>query len=254
MSRSINAFAATSICRYAYARLLVIVGLLVVVGSARFAGAQELEPDAAKHAKATGWVGRDNHNNKSGGVKTLSGTRGITVNSGGTLMLAQNNGSNRNRINNSATMTLNGGTFNTGGRSEHGTFNNTQGIGALTLQTTSIIDMGRAASIVAFANSHLSNWSGTLNIYNWSGKAVTGGGTDQLYFGSDNTGLTASQLAEVQFFSGAGTGTYGIGALILADGEIVAIPESSTWVVGTLALAALLFKQRRRFARLHRPA
>jgi autotransporter-associated beta strand protein len=172
----------------------------------------------------------------------LANTSGITVNLGGTLLLASSSGSSTDRINNSATMTLNGGTFNTGGLSEHGASNNTAGIGALTLQNTSTIDMGNGASIIAFANSAATaaTWVGhTLNIYDWTGTPITGGGTDQLYFGSDVTGLTAAQLADVQFFSGAGTGAYTAGAIILADGEIVPVPEPSTWAASALALAVI---------------
>jgi fibronectin-binding autotransporter adhesin len=170
----------------------------------------------------------------------LANTSGITVNSGGTLLLTNSTGTTSNdRIGDSATMKLNGGTFNTGGLSEHGATNNTAGLGALTLQSTSTIDMGSGASIVAFANSNSllgnsSAWSGTLNIYDWTGN-VTGGGTDQLFVGNDNTGVNASQLAEIQFFSGNNTGSYGVGAMILANGEIVPIPETSTWICGSLS-------------------
>ena len=143
-------------------------------------------------------------------------------------------------------MTLNGGTFNTGGLSEHGLTNNTAGIGALTLQSTSTIDMGSGSSVVAFANSKSSSWTGTLNIYNWSGNPGTGGGTDQLYFGSDATGLTAAQLLEIQFYSGNGTGPYGTGALILANGEIVPTPEPSTYLAAILGLGASFYFRRKR--------
>jgi fibronectin-binding autotransporter adhesin len=190
-------------------------------------------------------------------ANALGGTSSITVNIGGTLLLS-NSGTN-DRINNSATMTLNGGTFNTAGLSEHGASNNTAGIGALTLSSTSTIDMGNIASIVAFANSaaNAATWVGhTLNIYDWSGTPNTGGGTDQLYFGSDATGLTAAQLTDVQFFSGAGTGAYTAGAIILSDGEIVpvVVPEPSTWVGGALALLVIAYQfpviRRRRLAQI----
>ena len=109
--------------------------------------------------------------------------------------------------------------------------------------------MGNIASIVAFAKSITSTWSGTLNIYNWTGNASTGGGTDQLYFGSDTTGLTAAQLLDFQFYSGSGTGAYGAGALILANGEIVPVAETSTWLAAALGAGAIGFWQRRRFTR-----
>jgi hypothetical protein len=87
-------------------------------------------------------------------------------------------------------MTLNGGTFNTSGLSEHELSGATvtPGIGALTLSSSSIIDLGSGASILAFANSSAQTWTGTLSIYNWSGISVAGKGTDQLYFGTDSTG------------------------------------------------------------------
>ncbi len=95
----------------------------------------------------------------------LSNTSSITVNSGGTLLLSGTVGS-ADRINNSATMTLNGGKFNTGGLSET--------LGALTLQASSIIDLGAGASILHFADSHLASWTAAqiLEIDNWSGLAV----------------------------------------------------------------------------------
>lgn len=189
----------------------------------------------------------------AGAAGALAGTSSIVVNSGGTLLLSQAGSPTSDRINNSSTMTLNGGTFNTGGLSEHGASNNTAGIGALTLQSTSTIDMGNGSSIVAFANSNLSTWSGTLKIYNWSGTPLTGGGTDQLYFGSDATGLTVAQLLDIQFYSGSGTGAYGAGAIILTDGEVVPgvvpVSEPATWITAVLALSFVSCKARDRFAR-----
>jgi hypothetical protein len=151
-------------------------------------------------------------------------------------------------------MTLGGGTFNTGGLSEHGLNNNSAGIGALTLQSSSVIDLANSASIIAFANSSGATWSGTLSIYNWSGTPLTGGGTDQLYFGNDATGLTLGQLADFQFYSDAGLTPYLAGAVILADGEVVptAIPEPSTWIGAALALAAVGVMGRKRFAKRSR--
>jgi len=179
----------------------------------------------------------------------LAGLTSIVVNAGGTLLMANSSGTTSNdRINNAATMTLNGGIFDTGGLSEHGASNNTAGIGALTLQSSSIINMGSGSSIVAFANSSAQTWTGTLSIYNWSGTPLTGGGTDQLYFGSDGTGLTSSQLAEINIYSDSGTSFLGA-AIILADGEIVPVPEPATWFAGSLAFIGLVGMSRRRFSR-----
>lgn len=187
----------------------------------------------------------------------LGGTSGITVNTGGTLLLS--NGGTNNRINDSASIALNAQgsavvAFDTGGLSEHGATNNTAGLGALTLQSSSIIDMGNVASIIAFANSLVQspNWNGTLSIYNWSGIALTGNGTDQLYFGNTSAGLSLTQLADFQFYTGPGTGAFLPGAIILPTGEVLPtgmtpVPEPGTWVAGALALLALGYTQRRRF-------
>lgn len=98
-------------------------------------------------------------------------------------------------------LTLNGGgTFNTGRVSEHDISSKTAGMGALTLQSSSIIDMGNAASTLAFTDNHTSWWSGTPKIYNWSGTLGIGAETDDLFFGSNGNRLTSSQLAGIQLF------------------------------------------------------
>jgi autotransporter-associated beta strand protein len=184
----------------------------------------------------------------------LAGTTSITVNSGGTLSLSSSSGSSNDRINDNAAMTLNGNgsptvAFSTGGLSEHGLAgNNAAGIGALTLQSSSIIDLGNLSSILAFANSSSQTWTGTLSIYNWTGTPLSGGGTDQLFFGNSALGLNGTQLLQFQFYSDAGLTPYLPGAVILSSGEVVptAIPEPGTWVGAALALAAIGFTQRRR--------
>jgi autotransporter-associated beta strand protein len=183
----------------------------------------------------------------------LANTTNITVNAGGTLLLASSSGSSTDRINDAATMTLNGGTFNTGGLKEGST--GTAGVGALTLQANSIIDLGVASttSILHFAASNLAAWTAakTLTIHDWNG-SLSGGGAEELLFGTSSSGLTASQIAEIQFLnpSGLGPGTWG--AKILATGEIVPVPEPSTWAGGVLAVVSILSTQRRRLLRFVR--
>jgi hypothetical protein len=146
-------------------------------------------------------------------------------------------------------MTLNGGTFNTAGLSEHNLSGAivTPGIGALTLSTNSIIDLGAGASILAFADSSMQTWSGTLSIYNWSGTPVAGKGTDQLYFGTDSAGLTLPQLSQIAFYSDSGATFLGIAGFTNGmDGELGPVPEPSTWFAAALAFGYLGFTQRRR--------
>jgi autotransporter-associated beta strand protein len=183
----------------------------------------------------------------AGAAGALGGTSSIIVNGGGMLLLSQSGSATNDRINNSSTMTLNGGTFNTAGLSEHQLSGIivTPGIGALTLSSNSTIDLGAGASILAFANSSAQTWTGTLSIYNWSGTPVTGHGTDQLYFGTDATGLTAEQLSQMAFYSDSGATFLGIGGYA-SDGEIAPVPEPGTWFAAALAFGAIGFTQRRR--------
>jgi type VI secretion system secreted protein VgrG len=179
----------------------------------------------------------------------LGGTSSIVVNLGGTVLFSASGSPTTDRINDNSTMTLNGGTFNTGGLSEHGLAGTTvtPGMGAVTLLSNSIIDLGGGASVIAFASSSAQTWTGTISIYNWSGIPGAGDGTDQLYFGTDATGLTAEQLGQIAFYSDSGTTFVGwAGYASDLDGEVVPVPEPSTWFATALALGALGFTQLRR--------
>jgi hypothetical protein len=59
-----------------------------------------------------------------------------------------------------------------------------------------------------------------LVVFGWDG-STNGGGTDRLFFGSNSSGLTTSQVSQIQFVNPAGfaSGTYP--ARILATGEVV---------------------------------
>jgi autotransporter-associated beta strand protein len=174
--------------------------------------------------------------------QALGGTTAITVASGATLGLVTSD-----QINNLATVALNGGTFETGGLTEGAA--NTPGVGALSTGASSIIDMGAGTSLLAFADSSTASWTGTLSVYNWSGTPYFGGGTDQLYFGTlPNSGLTAPQLASINFYSDNGVTLIGGGGAMFAasDGsaEVVPVPEPTT--LGLLALVAMPVVTRRR--------
>jgi fibronectin-binding autotransporter adhesin len=161
-------------------------------------------------------------------VGALGSTGSVTVNSGGTLMLGADN-----QINNAATMTLKGGTFAKGDFSEGGV--SAPGVGALSLASTgSHIDFGTGTvGVLTFAS--FAPGSFILTIDNWTGTAAQPGGilTDRLIFNSDQSGNLNSF-----FFTG-----YGLGAVEVDLGngyyEIVAVPETSSWVAAALALTAL---------------
>jgi hypothetical protein len=71
---------------------------------------------------------------------------------------------------------------------------------------------------LSFANSSAQAWAGgaTLVIADWNGNA-SGGGAEQLKFGSDSSGLTPAQLNQILF--NIGTNQYV--AKILSTGEVV---------------------------------
>lgn len=113
--------------------------------------------------------------------------------------------------------------------------------GALTLSTgvVSTIDLGGGASIFLLANSSAQAWNGTLSITNWSG-STSGGGTDQLFFGTDATGLTAGQIAAVSFLNPDGFAPGTSGAQLLSTGELVVIPEPASAAMFLGGMASLL--------------
>ncbi len=151
------------------------------------------------------------------------------------------------------------------GVSHPGISNNTQRAGTLTLGSgTSILDFGagNTGAIFDFADSSALNWTGTLQVWDYTGLPPTtydpatqvgttgGGGLDQLFFGS-STGLTQAQLGDIMFYSGQGTGLYAGPSIILADGEVTAAPEPSAWAglsFTALGLGGLMLRARWRKA------
>jgi fibronectin-binding autotransporter adhesin len=167
----------------------------------------------------------------------LASTSSVTVNSGGTLLLGAND-----QINNSATMTLAGGTFAKGNFSEGTT--GSVGVGALTLTASgSHIDFGTGTvGVLTFASLNVNTFM--LTIDNWTGNynQVGSASTDRLIFDSDQS----ANLADFYF-----TG-YGAGGVEFALGggffEVVAaVPEPSTWVAAILVFGVVVYDWRRRF-------
>ncbi|MHA3770792.1 beta strand repeat-containing protein [Verrucomicrobiota bacterium sgz303538] len=161
---------------------------------------------------------------------SLSGTSNVAVNFG-TLKLGA-----ANRLADLATLTLGTGTFDTNGFSET--------LGALTLNGAGLLELGLGTSVLHFADSTLAVWFGSLSITNWSG-SVNGGGTDQIFFGNNNSALTPEQIGLISFVDPFGPGSGTIGARMLPSGELVAIPEPSTAAVLLGGLGALLCGRRR---------
>ena len=158
-------------------------------------------------------------NNSAADNTTLSS--GTILISGGSLRL-----DTENQINNTADMTLSGGTFDLNGVSA-------ETLGTLEMTLDSTIDFGSGTSALAFAASNAETWgvAQTLTIDNFNP------GTDTLKFGTDSSGLTVSQLAQIQF-----TG-YALGGEIDSLGFVTPVPEPGT--LAFLLGAGLFFAQLR---------
>jgi len=164
------------------------------------------------------------------GANTYSGT--TTVGVGGTPVTLKLGAANT--IASSSSVILAGGILDPGG------LNHTMSAATLGLTASSTIDY-ISASELDFANSSSLSWSGTLNLADWTGD---GYGPDRLRIGTDSTGLTASQLAEIEF-NGSGLGTAGIDP----NGYIYMVPEpSSVALLGLIGGLGVMWNFRRRKA------
>lgn len=117
--------------------------------------------------------------------------------------------------------------------------------GATTISGNAILDLSLGNSILRLGNSSSADWTGgLLTILGWNGNTA-GGGLEQVSFGTDATGLTSTQLGQVQF--SLVDGLYS--ARILASGEIVPdalIPEASSAALALVGGAGLLVRRRRK--------
>ena len=174
---------------------------------------------------------------------SLSGTTSVTVGGGATFELV---GAGIDRI---PTVPINMGSG--GGTATLLANDGSETTGVLTISGTSVIDFGihngsSPNAVLKFAKSSAAVWTSTLSIFNWNGTPDTGGGVDQLFFGGDSTGLTASQLSQVLFFSDNGTTALGSATFATPGlGEIVPVPEPGS-LLTLLGSAGIVLGLRRR--------
>ena len=148
------------------------------------------------------------------GANTYSGSTSVTF-LGKTLTLGASE-----VIPNGSAVILNNATLKTGA-----TTGFSETAGTLQLATNSAtIALGTGVHTLAFADSHLVAWTAakTLSITGWTGDATTGATAGKIFVGTDNTGLTDTQLSQITF-SG-----HTAGAKILSTGEIIPSDISTT--------------------------
>ena len=162
----------------------------------------------------------------SGGTLKLGKTAGVAAvpngsvvaNTGGILLLGA-----ANQMGDAVPMTLNGGAFQTAGFSEQ--------LGTLKLTANSVIDLGTGASVLKFAASSGVAWTGgtILTISNWNG-SISGGGAEQVVFGTSSAGLASGQLSQIRFANPPGFPAGNYTAMMRASGEVVpyTMPPSIT--------------------------
>lgn len=160
----------------------------------------------------------------TGGTLTASN---IDVNGTFSLQGATQSG----RLANPGWFKLNG-IFTAGGTTEH--------LGRLILAGGSLLDFAVGASVMMFDDSSAMTWSNAacLTVTNWTG-LKTGGGGAQLKFGTQKSGLTPGQLAQIRFINPTGfpPGTYF--ADILNNGEVV--PTVQPTLVSSRSATNLVF-------------
>ncbi len=194
----------------------------------------------------------------AGAVGALGGTSSVTVNSTGTLLLS--GAGNLNRVNDSAGISLGGGTLARTGSASEGSgatiVNGSQtggtnaiGLGALTLTAASNLDFGTGVGTLVFAS--FTPAGNTLNILDYTNSHANvatnssgvDGSDDRLIFHQDE----ASNLGDFNFGSGISATEIALGGGYF---EITAVPEPSTWAAGGLAvLGVLIFSRRRQLVR-----
>jgi autotransporter-associated beta strand protein len=178
----------------------------------------------------------------------------INVTGGSFLVTAEN------AVNDSTAINLDGGRM-----ALSGNFN--ENVGPLTLSKNSTIDFSSFVGTLRF--SGISSWapSANLAIWNWSGVPRYGDPVNNYLTPSNlvftDNSLVASNLANISFYSGSGSGFIGNGFEVSGfEGNgslIIAVPETETYLYAVALLAGVAVQYLRRRAKRkllegHRPA
>ena len=162
----------------------------------------------------------------------LGSTSGIAVNSGGTLLLSQSD-----QINNSATVTLGGGTVMFGSAVSEGS-SSAVGVGALTLTANSTIDFNSLAGTITFSSYTPGGF--TLAVNNWVNTS------SHLIFNQDQT----SNLSYFTFNGQTNVSQTSLGSGFYEVGLLAPVPEPGTIAAGLALLGFVAWRERKRLASL----
>jgi len=155
-----------------------------------------------------------------GTTGSLTGTSNVIVSAGSTFLLGASN-----QVTSAAKLTLDGGTISMGGNGSSPC--GSQTFSTLTLTGDSIIDFANLNGNSALRFGQFDMKGNKLSIWNWSGQPLWGsasptqqGTTTQLL---STAGLSQSDLDNISFFSGDGTGFLGNGFWNNGTNEIVPV-------------------------------
>jgi len=178
-----------------------------------------------------------------GGTGTLSGVGTLRKSGSGTLTIDSSMGTNSVDANE---VVIEGGTLRLGGDNQFSSTTDLEldggtldsdahdvSMGALTLTSSSTIDLGTGGSILDFTDGIRNG--GTLTVANWQGN-FDGGGTDQIRFGSS----LGSNFLDQVFWQDQGI----LGARQLITGEIVPVPEPASIFAAGLLLSFGLWRRK----------
>lgn len=190
-------------------------------------------PNTLSHSGVISGTGNLTLSGANSGVITLSGantyTGTTTVGQSGATAVTLKLGA-ANTIASSTSLVMAGGKLDLGG------FAHLMGNTTLGLSASSSMDFTTSGSSAELANSSGNAWTGALNLLSYS--------SDDLRFGTDNTGLTQAQLNDIAF-NGVQGGGY------LDNNGFLVVPEPSSVSLGIVGAAGLLLVgmiRRRRMA------
>jgi len=176
-----------------------------------------------------------------GATGQLSGTTNVVIN-GGTLLLG-GNGKN-NPVNTNAALTLNSATLSMAGLTATSR-TASQTFASLTLTANSTIDFGNLTGTSSLTFGTITMNGNSLSVDNYNGSPLFGtpsttGGAGQYttLYDLNASSLSPTDLSNISFYSGNGTGFLGTGTF--QGNEIIAVPEPGVIVSALLLFACLV--------------